>query len=312
MSQSRIALDLPPDDTVAVPTAGTYDTSPSGRRRFRISIAPYALLLPLTVLVGLLFVYPMVQMALTTLVVTDPDGTTHFSLQPFVDLFETGRGVDLVARTLRIAFATTIATLLLAYPMTLWIREVGPRMRGLLIVLMLSPMLTSDVVRTLGWVTILGPNGPIANLFDALGLPAPRLLYTEGAIVVGLTQIFLGYMVLSLLSSILRIPDDVINAGANLGAGRLQILRRIVLPLSVPGIVGGCAIVFPLAASTYVTASLLGGSSNPVMGTELYRQAMVNLDWGAASAIGITMFAIIVLVAVIIGIIARTTSRRSA
>lgn len=280
-------------------------------RMARLTAAPYLFILPLTVFVALLFIYPLVQMILSTLIITDPTtGALTFSTQPFELFFVGGRGYELIWRTVRIAITTTVLTFLLAYPVTLWIRESGPRLRGVLIVLVLSPMLTSDVVRTLGWITILGPNGLIAGLFTILHLPVPRLLYTEGAIEVGLTQIFIGYMVLSLLSSVLRIPDDVISAAANLGASRWQTLFRIVLPMSVPGIVGGCAIVFPLAASTYVTASLLGGTSNPVLGTELYRQALTNVDFGAASAVGLILFAIILVVVILIGIIARISNRR--
>ena len=105
--------------------------------------------------------------------------------------------------------------------------------------------------------------------------------------------------------------DAQIGAAANLGAGRWQILTRILLPMSVPGIIGGVAIVFPLAASTYVTASLLGGTSKPVLGTELYKQALVNIDFGSASAVGLILFAIILIVIVLIGILTRTTDRRA-
>jgi putative spermidine/putrescine transport system permease protein len=282
------------------------------RARFTTRPAPYVFVLPLTIFVAVLFIWPLVQMVVSTMFVTDPQtGATTFSLQPFEVFFTGGRGWDLIARTVRIAVITTALTFLLAYPVTLWIRETGPRLRGLLIVLMLSPMLTSDVVRTLGWITILGPTGLIAEGFQALGIPAPRMLYTEGAVEIGLTQIFIGFMVLSLLSSVLRIPEDVISAAANLGAGRWQVLTRIVLPMSVPGIIGGVAIVFPLAASTYVTASLLGGTSKPVLGTELYKQALVNVDFGAASAVGLILFAIILIVIVLIGILTRSTDRRS-
>ncbi len=281
-------------------------------RLARITAAPYLFILPLTIFVALLFVYPLVQMILSTLLVTDPEtGALTFSTQPFELFFVGGRGFDLIWRTIRIAVITTALTFLLAYPVTLWIREASPRVRGVLIVLMLSPMLTSDVVRTLGWITILGPNGLISGVFSILHVPAPRLLYTEGAVEVGLTQIFIGYMVLSLLSSVLRIPDDVISAAANLGASRWQTLMRIVLPMSVPGIIGGVAIVFPLAASTYVTASLLGGTSNPVLGTELYRQALTNVDFGSASAVGLILFGIILVIVILIGIITRVSNRRS-
>lgn len=301
-------------DAKTVAAQGQSSAGPRVRDRVRTTASPtpYIFILPLTIFVGLLFVYPLVQMVISTLMVTDQStGATNFSFQPFKLFFMGGRGADLIWRTIRIAVLTTLLTFLLAYPVTLWIRESRPRIRGFLIVLILSPMLTSDVVRTLGWITILGPNGLIAGLFGLAGLPAPRMLYTEGAVEIGLTQIFIGFMVLSLLSSVLRIPEDVLSAAANLGANRWQVLTRIVLPLSVPGIIGGCAIVFPLAASTYVTASLLGGTGSPVLGTELYQQALVNVDFGSAAAVGLILFTIILVLVILIGILTRATNRRS-
>ncbi|MDM4762998.1 ABC transporter permease [Galbitalea sp. SE-J8] len=269
---------------------------------------PYWLVLPMVVSIGLVFLYPLVQMTVSTLFVTGADGSARFTLAPFVDLLGSRRGWDLVARTLRVATVSTLATLVLALPITLWIREAKPRLRGVLIVIMLSPMLTSDVVRSLGWVSILGANGLIAGVLRFVGIEPPRILYTEAAIDIGLTQIFLGYMVLSLLSSALRISEDLVNAASDLGARRLQILGRLVLPLCRPGMIAGCAIVFPLAASTYVTASLLGGTSNPVLGTELYLSAITNLDWARASAVGIVLFILIAVVVAAINLLGRVAT----
>lgn len=309
LRNSAPGLKKPEEATASIGVLSAGDAAVTKSRQPKW--LPYLMVLPMTIFLGVLFVYPLVQMAISTLVPSGAPGGDA-DLSPFADLFGTDRGREMIFRTLRVGILTTILSFVLAYPITLWIREVGPRLRGILIVIMLSPLLTSVVVRTLGWVSILGSGGLIDNSFGFFGLEPPAILYTEGAIILGLAHVYLGFMVLSLLSSVLRIPDDVIGAAANLGARSHQILFRIALPLSLPGIVGGCAIVFPLAASSYVTAALLGGSRIPVMGTEVYREAMINLNWGSAAAIGLTLFIMIGIGIVLLGLLTRASSRRSA
>ncbi len=287
------------------------DVEPQGvavvpRRRARGgSRSAYLLVLPLVVVAAVVFVYPILYMAGTTLIETDEGGGISIALEPFRRVFEDEFAREMIWRTIRVAFFTTLLALVLAYPVTLGMKQMTPRWRGFMVAVLLSPLLMSIVVRTLGWVVALGSGGLLHQFLDLLGLPKPDFLYTEVAIVFGLAHVLLGFMVLALMTSVLKIPDSVVAAAANLGAKQWQILWRIVLPMTRPGIVAGAAIVFPLSASAYVTPVLLGGSRNPVMGSEVYQQAIVQLEFDRASALALVLFAIVLVAVALLGLAAR-------
>jgi putative spermidine/putrescine transport system permease protein len=268
------------------------------------SWSAYLLVLPLVLFAAVVFVYPILYMAVTTLVETD-DGGLSVAAEPFQRVFEDEFARQMVWRTIRVAFFTTLLTLVLAYPVTLGMKQMTPRWRGFMVAVLLSPLLMSIVVRTLGWVVALGSGGLLHQFFDLLGIPKPDFLYTETAIVFGLSHVLLGFMVLALMTSVLKIPDSVVAAAANLGAKQWQILWRIVLPMTRPGVVAGAAIVFPLSASAYVTPVLLGGSRNPVMGSEVYQQAIVQLEFDRASALALVLFLIVLIAVALLGLATR-------
>lgn len=266
---------------------------------------PYLLSLPLVGYVAVFFLYPIVRMGVTTLLGGEvPAGGADFG--PFERIFADEFAREIIYRTLRVAVLATLLSLVLAYPLTLWMRQLSPRWRGLLAVLMLSPLLMSVVVRTLGWVIILGPIGLVSHLFSVIGLDAPSILYKEPAIVLGLTHVFLGFMVLSLLTSVLKVPDSVVSAAFNLGANSWQAFRHVVWPMSLPGVIAGVAIVFPLSAGAYVIPALLGGSRNPTMGTQVYQQAIVQLRFDRGAAMSLVLFGVIAIVLAILGLAARS------
>ncbi len=269
------------------------------------SWSAYLLVLPLVLFAAVVFVYPILYMAVTTLVETDDGGGLSVATEPFQRVFEDEFARQMVWRTIRVAFFTTLLTLVLAYPVTLGMKQMTPRWRGFMVAVLLSPLLMSIVVRTLGWVVALGSGGLLHQFLDLLGLPKPDFLYTETAIVFGLSHVLLGFMVLALMTSVLKIPDSVIAAAANLGAKQWQILWRIVLPMTRPGVVAGAAIVFPLSASAYVTPVLLGGSRNPVMGSEVYQQAIVQLEFDRASALALVLFVIVLVAVALLGLATR-------
>lgn len=271
---------------------------------------PYLFALPLLVFAAAFFLFPIVRLAFTTLLVDDGSGL-QLTTAPFVRLVEDDYSVGIITRTLRVSLLATLVTLVLSYPVVLWMRQIDAKWRGLLVILMLSPLLMSVVVRTLGWIVLLGTRGFLNETLAIVGVGPLNLLYRESAMVLGLAHVFLGFMVLALLTSVLKIPDNVISAAFNLGANQWQVLRDVIWPMSRPGVIAGVAIVFPLAASAYVTPSLLGGSRNPVMATEVYRQSIVQLNWERASATALALFVLITLVTVLLGFALRG-SRRAA
>jgi putative spermidine/putrescine transport system permease protein len=199
-------------------------------------------------------------------------------------------------RTLRISLATTVVSLILAFPVALYMRTVSSRWQSILVLIMVSPLLTSVVVRTLAWVVLLSQRGIINQALGAAGLEPVRLIYVESAVVIGLTHVFFGYMVVSLMTSIRRIDENLYAAAANLGASRLRQHLEITIPLSLPGILTGCLLVFILSASAYATPSLLGGLRISMLAVEVYNQAITMFDWAEAAVVSTVLFVMIALI----------------
>ena len=253
---------------------------------------PYLLSLPFLIFLTVFFVVPVVRIML--LGIMPEDGGVSFDLLASVlsDPFYQRVAI----RTLRISLATTIVSLILAFPVALHMRHVSSRWQAILVLIMVSPLLTSVVVRTLAWVVLLSQRGIINQAFGAVGLEPIRLIYVESAVVIGLTHVFFGYMVVPLMTSIRRIDDNLYAAAANLGASRLRQHLEITLPLSVPGILTGSLLVFILSASAYATPSLLGGLRISMLAVEVFNQAITMFDWAEAAVLSTILFVMIAIV----------------
>ena len=199
--------------------------------------------------------------------------------------------LDILVRTLRLGLCVTATALVLGYPVALALARARGRLRAYLMLGILAPLLVSVVVRTFGWLVILGPNGLVNSTLTALGVVSEpvRLLYTETAIVLGLTHVFLSFMVLSIAAALERIDPALIRAAHNLGASERQTFLRVVLPLSLPGVAAGCLIVFTLATSAFITPALLGGPRVKVMSFLAYQQTLLLSDWPYGSAIAFVL-----------------------
>ncbi|MBI2155424.1 MAG: ABC transporter permease [Candidatus Rokubacteria bacterium] len=198
-------------------------------------------------------------------------------------------------RTLRIGVLATLASLLLGYPLAYHMQRCRPRARAYLALLVLAPLLVSVVVRSFGWLVILGPNGLVNSLLVSSGIVRDplRLLYTEGAIVVGLTHVFLSFMVLSIAAALARIDPALLRAAQNLGATERQTFFRVVLPLSLPGVAAGSLIVFTLSSSAFITPALLGGPRVKVMSYLSYQQTLLLSDWPYGAAIAFVLLGLV-------------------
>ena len=202
--------------------------------------------------------------------------------------------LEVLWRTMRLGLLTTATALVLGYPVAYVLARARGRRRAYLMLGILAPLLVSVVVRTFGWLVILGPNGLVNSTLMTLGLVSEpvRLLYTETAIVLGLTHVFLSFMVLSIAASLDRIDPALLRAAQNLGANDRQAFLRIILPLSLPGVAAGCLIVFTLATSAFITPALLGGPRVKVMSFLAYQQSLLLSDWPAGGAIAFVLLAI--------------------
>jgi putative spermidine/putrescine transport system permease protein len=211
-------------------------------------------------------------------------------------------------RTLGLGSSVTIACLLMGYPLAYLIARGPERWRVPLILLVIFPMLLNLVVRSFGWIALLANRGLVNNLLMQLGIiSAPlKLMFNLTGLMIGLTHIYLPFMVLMLVASIRNVPRDVEAAAATLGSSRLHVFTSVTLPLSAPGILAGSILVFVLTISALVTPRMLGGPTYKVMATLIYDEYMQMLDWPSGSALS---FALTAMAVAIIWLSSRLTDR---
>ncbi|GAA4573000.1 ABC transporter permease [Planotetraspora kaengkrachanensis] len=219
----------------------------------------------------------------------------HRLAQMLADPFMLG----IIWRTLRIGLIVTAVCLLLGFPVAYLLSRSTSRWSGLLLALAIFPLLLSNVVRTYGWLVVLGSKGVIAQALTGLGITdhPPQLLYTETAVVAGLVQLFLPLAIVSCYSSLSGIEARLEDAARGLGASRTATFRLVLLPLAMPGAVVGATLVFAGAATAYTTPVLLGGTRQTMLSLQLFNYSSVTIDWAGASAVALLMTALVFAVA---------------
>ena len=193
--------------------------------------------------------------------------------------------VQLIGGSVGVAAGVTVLTLLAAYPLAMFVHRASERWRSLLMALCVTPLLVSAVVRTYGWLVILGDNGLIAALLRTLGIRPPRMVFNLTGVVIALVEILMPTMILCLLAGFGRMEAALEEAAASLGASPMRVFRRVILPLTLPGILLGCLMAFVLTVSSFITPKLLGGGRVILLATEIYDQAIVTLNWPVAAVL---------------------------
>lgn len=214
-------------------------------------------------------------------------------VQKYLDFFKQRLSRTVYFRSLLMGLSVTLVALLIAYPAAMAVVSVkSDSLKSLLMTLLVFPLMTNPVARTFSWHAVLGREGLINNLMLTLRIiDSPvRLLYTRGAVFIGLLQLFLPLMVISLTSALENLPKDVPIAARSLGANAFNLFTKIYLPLTSEGIVTGCTLVFTGCITAYVTPAVLGGSRVLMLSTLLYQKASVTLDWTMATVIAVIMF----------------------
>jgi len=219
-----------------------------------------------------------------------------FTLKNYQRLWFDSYYLAIIGRTFRLAGITAIITLLVGYPVALYLTIASARAKSWVIALILSPLLISVIVRTFGWAIVLGKNGLLEQFFSGFGIADIHFLHTEAAIVVGLVNVLTPFVVLAVATSLQAMDQAVPLAATSLGAGPWQVFRRILLPLSLPGITAGLLITFGLASASFVTPAVLGGSQYKVLSVIMYQQAIVLQNWPFAAAIAVTLTLIVLVV----------------
>lgn len=199
--------------------------------------------------------------------------------------------------SIRLAFFSTLYCLLLAYPMAWWIARSNKPLQHILLILVLMPFWTSSLLRMYALIGLLNPNGFINDILIWAGfIVTPiQMMQTDFSIYSGMVLSYLPLMILPLYASLLRLDSSIIEAAADLGARKLDIFKTIILPLSVPGIIAGCLLVFIPAVGEFVIPALLGGPEQLMLGKVIWTEFFRNRDWPVAAAIAIILIAIIIL-----------------
>jgi putative spermidine/putrescine transport system permease protein len=259
---------------------------------------PLLLVLPATVLFVVFFLFPMLLLAESSLHDYSRLAGVLPGLTPrnYLRILGDSYYLDVILRTLRIALSTCTLSLLLGYPVALYLHMAPPRQKAWIILCILSPLLVSVIVRTFGWLIILGPHGGVDSASRALGFGGLEILHSELAVVLGLVNVLLPFLVLSIVTSLQSIDPALPLAAGSLGANPVRVFARVILPLTLPGMVSGLLIVFSLACSSFVTPALLGGGDNRVLAMVVYEQAMVLQNWPLASAVAAILVLIVLLV----------------
>ncbi|HET7094139.1 MAG TPA: ABC transporter permease [Thermomicrobiales bacterium] len=280
--------------------------SAGGRARDRQRLVALELLAPTTLALLAFFVLPLLWLLRMSFNRGLESGVIEeaFTLDSYRAFLTDSFYLAELWRTLWLGVVVTALTLILTYPIALFLIRTRSRWRGLLVALAIAPLLTSTVVRTYGWLVILGNDGLVNGALQRVGLiERPlRLINNQTGVLIGLVEILMPYMALGLLSGFGRFNPDLEEAAMSLGAGPLRAFWRVTLPLSLPGIVTGCLLVFVLTISSFVTPKLLGGGRVFLMATEIYDQATYTLNWPFAAAIS---FLLLVLFGIVIAVYTR-------
>jgi spermidine/putrescine transport system permease protein len=207
--------------------------------------------------------------------------------------------LNIYRNTLLLAAAGTIGCLLIGYPFAYWLATRVREHKTLLLVLVIIPFWTSILIRTYAWSILLSPQGPLSSGLQALNLISQPLdvLFTTRAILIGVVYDYLPLMIFPLYVSIERMDRRLVEASRDLGAGRWKTLWRVTIPLTLPGILTGCLLVFVPMTGEYVVPTILGGAKEPFIGTAVADQFLsaINYPFGAAMSMGLVLFLLVVI-----------------
>ena len=281
------------------------DTGDAPRRQWPLVLL---LVLPGVALLALAFLTPVLWLARMSFNETLPGGALReaVTLANYQELFIDPYFLEITLASIETSLEVTLIALVTSYPIALFLYRWSSPWRGLLIIVTISPLLVGAVLRTYGWAIILGDQGWVNGLLRTLGLITEplRLINNRTGVLIGLSEILMPYMALSLIAGFGRLDRSLEEAATSLGASPLRTFLRVTLPLSLPGVALGSLLCFVLAISSFITPKLLGGGRVFLLATEIYDQALTSLNWPLAAAISMVL---LVLFAAALALYARLT-----
>jgi len=267
-----------------------------------------ALLSPVTLIIGGFFLVPLAIMALYSLLEPGLYGGVQWSFYP--DNFGRVLGwadgtnedfdpvyLEILLRSMKLAAQSVLLTFALCYPTAFWVARQPERLRNFCLFLITLPFFTSLIVRLYAWVLILRPSGFLNTVLQGLGVIGQPLdlIYTEPAVLIGMAYIFVPFMFLPIYASVEKLDRRLLEASADLGASRWQTWRRIILPMTLPGISAGAIIVFIPALGNFIVPSLLGGARVVMIGSLVEQQFLAARNWPFGAALAMLIMAAVLL-----------------
>ena len=250
------------------------------------------LVTPLLLWLTLLIVIPHIDMLLISLRERVGVGEYQFSAANYLTFLQEPLYLWTFLRTAVMSVTATLITLLVAFPVAYYIAKMAKgRVKSLLFLLCLVPFWVSELVRTFGWMILLRETGIVSSLLQYLGLvDGPvEMLYNDAAIMTGLVYTSMLFMAVPLITTLGSLDDAVIEAGYDLGGSGPSILREIIIPHAMPGIVSGCIVVFMLSLGNYLTPTMLGGKDSLWFTELIYSQFIVRFNWELGAAFGFVL-----------------------
>lgn len=274
---------------MSAPTTTKSNGSPNmtmTSRQRRAPLSSWALTVPALALLAAVLVFPLLQSFLRSL------GTPDFTLDHYASLFTDGVTLTVLARTAGTAAIVTVVTFLLGYPYAYLMTRVSPRLRSVLLIIVLVPFWTSVMARNYAWIILLQRGGPVQSFFDFLGADDVVFYGTVTGVTVAMSQVLLPFMVLPLYSSLGSIDRKLLLAARGLGSSPLVAFWKVYWPLSRGGVVSGLILVFTLSLGFYVTPALLGSPQQSLIAQLLAQRTTQLLDFAGAGALGILVLVV--------------------
>ncbi len=275
---------------VATPEFEKAAERAASRRGFLLSLPAYAYLV-------LFFAVPLGIVMIYSFATRNRFGGTDLSGWNLDAYRKLGEPIvrDILFRSLWLALLTTLICLVVAYPFAYFIATRTPLVRNLMLVFVMIPFWTNFLVRNYAWRVLLGNDWLFTNISEALGLGERELLFTTSAVVIGLVYGFLPFMVLPLYASIERIDLSLVEASRDLYASGFQTFRRVLLPLSLPGVIAGSILVFVPSLGAYVTPEILGGAKTTLLGSYIVTQFLTARNWPVGASLSFVLMAVMLV-----------------
>jgi putative spermidine/putrescine transport system permease protein len=273
----------------------------------RASAADYELKLafPLALFFLAFFAAPLLMLIAVSFY-ADPD-MTRFGTNEYTRFLTDAYSRDVMGSTLLLGFEVTAISLVLGFPLAVSFARVPGWAKSLLLATILLPLLTSVVVRTFAWIVILGRQGVVNSALLSLGwIDSPlRLIYTQGGVIIALVQVQLPLMTLPIITTLSRLDPSLTDASATLGASAWRTFFRIIVPLTMPGILAGCVLCFASSVTAFVTQTLIGGGQMMFLPMYVYQQASALQNWPFAAAIAVLFLLAVLACLTLINMVAR-------